>query len=1105
MKRLLPLLLMVAMTLGLASVAFAQGSTTATLAGRILNDAGAPMQGATVVAIHTPTGSKYGSVVNQDGYFRLPYLQVGGPYTVSVTYVGYADNVQEGIYLGLGQTFRQNFTMREEAVTMDAITITSQTGDIFDGNRTGAQTKLGTKEIDVLPSVTRDFLQDYVRLDPRTAPASRESANSGGISVAGTNNRYNAIFIDGAVNNDVFGLANSGTNGGQAGITPISPDAIAQISVDIAPFDVKKGGFSGAGINAVTRSGTNTLEGSAYYFFRNQNLSGRTPGELPDGVERTRLADFTAQTGGFRIGGPIKKDKLFFFFNAEVQRDQEPKPFDFVDYQGRATEADFTRLENFLQSEYGYDAGGYRNNTSTRNGEKFLAKLNWNINDNHKLMLRHSYVRGVERDANRSDNQNVFFFNTGVLFPSTTNSTALELKSTFGDNLFNDLIIGATTVRDDRDVLGDSPFPQVQAFDDNAIIYFGTDNFSYSNIVFQDVFTLTNNLTLTKGRHTFTVGTHNEFFNIQNLFTIFSTPRYQYFNDVDDQGNITRTGLEKFLDGDPGDIFLFGHEQPTTPGDASQIRFGDEAENLGPTFSALQMAFYAQDEIEVSDQFKLTIGLRADIPVFLEDPPLDNTAFNSETIPLIENAGYDLEGAQASKAPGTQILWAPRIGFNLDVTGDQTTQIRGGVGVFTSRVPWVWPGGMFIRNGLNSSFSFRAGFIGNMPEFTPNQDEWRNFANLGSPSGDVDLFAEDFRYPQVLRTSLAIDQKLPGDFIFTAEGIFSRNLNDINIQNVNLKPSTGNLSGTGDTRPTFNFEDRLDPTYERITYVSNTNLGYTYNVTAQLQKPFAKDWTANIAYSYTDAVGLFDGFGFINSTNWRENQSIMGRNSAAANMETTRTIFASGSRISAFLAKRFEYGNAATTVSIFYNGQDGQRYSYVYGNGAALTNEDDQQNVTLMYVPANQDDIVFADPATADAQWAALDAFISADDYLNSRRGEYAERNKLRTPFEHTIDMKLVQDVWIENNGTRHNLQITFDVFNVANLLNSAWGARNFVGNRGNFALLRFVDFEEDGMGNPTTVPTFAFDAPQSNPWTLLNSGLRSGRWASQLGIRYSF
>ncbi len=441
------------------------------------------------------------------------------------------------------------------------------------------------------------------------------------------------------------------------------------------------------------------------------------------------------------------------------------------EYEGEATAADLNNLVNFVNDEFGYEPGGYLNNVGTRNSDKVIAKIDWNINQNHKLSARHSYVFGETTRLNRPSSRNIFFFNTGNAFPTTTNSFALELKSNFGNSFSNNFTFGLTTVRDDRDLLG-QPFPKVEITDGDGTIHVGTDNFSYSNVVFQDVYTLTNNFNWYKGRHTFTFGTHNEFFEIENLFTIFSTPRYFY----DD--------LASFTGGGPG-FALFGHEQ-LAPGQ-SEIRLGDDASNLGPTFNAMQLAFYVQDEIQLNSNLKLTAGLRADIPIFLEDPPLNNTEFNTTTVPLIENA-YDLQGARASQTPKTQVLWSPRVGFNWDVKGDKTTQLRGGLGVFTSRVPWVWPGGMFIRNGLNSSF------VGTFGPFYATPEEWRdNLANTSAgPSGDVDLFVEDFKYPQVFRTNIAIDQALPFGLVGSAEFMYTKTLNNISVKNVNLREPVDN-------------------------------------------------------------------------------------------------------------------------------------------------------------------------------------------------------------------------------------------------------------------------------------------------------------------------
>ena len=1107
MKTSLRILTLFLCSLGAVSSVRAQGTTTASMNGQVIDNNGEPVVGATVQAIHEPSGSQYVSATSESGYFRIPNMRVGGPYTVETSFVGYESVVKNDIFLDLGQTYNLDVTMRESVTELADVVVSA--GGLIDGNQTGAQTNVGREEIMTLPTVERN-LNDFTRLTPQA------NITQGGISIAGVNNRFNAIYIDGAVNNDVFGLAGSGTNGGQAGISPISLDALEQIQVVVAPYDVTLGGFAGGGINAVTRSGKNFFEGSAYYYFRNETLAGKTPGDdIPD-EDRTRLAPFSVHTYGARLGGPIIQDKLFFFANVELLREEEPFPFIAQEYEGEATAADLNQLADFVRTEYGYEPGGYLNNTGTRNSNKVIAKIDWNINQNHKLSARHSYVFGETTRLNRPSSRNVFFFNTGNIFPTTTNSSALELKSSFGNSFSNNLILGYTRVRDDRDILG-QPFPRVVIDDGPAEINIGTDNFSYSNVVFQDVYTLTNNFNWYKGRHTFTFGTHNEFFEIENLFTIFSTPRYSYGS------------INSFLNGDQGFV-LFGHEQ-LAPGQ-SDIRLGDEASNLGPTFNAMQLAFYAQDEMQVNSGLKLTLGLRADIPVFLEDPPLNNTAFNRETVPLLEQF-YDLEGARASQAPATQLLWSPRAGFNWDVKGDKTTQLRGGLGIFTSRVPWVWPGGMFIRNGLNSSLY---GSFLRTPDVDPETpfadpfyatpEEWReNLYNGFSPSGDVDLFVEDFKYPQVFRTNVAVDQALPFGLVGTAEFMYTKTLNNIDVKNANLRPAVGTLEGA-DNRPIFDVGDEIDPTYSFISLVDNTNEGYTWNTTLKVERPMTEGLGFTLAYSFTRAESLFDGRGFINATNWRNTFSLNGRN----NPMVGRSTFDVGSRLIGALSYRKEYaGFMATTVSLFYNGQSGEPFSYVYRGGDAIVNEDNQDyERALIYVPANASEITFGEnrqvgedaegnpilagvPFSEEEQQAIyqeFNAYVEGDDYLSGRRGQYAEQNRSRAPFSSVFDLKLLQDFYITAaNGRRHTLQLSLDIFNVSNLVgnwfNQSWGERYFVGssdNRYTFELLQFEGFEEG-----TRRPVYSFNEP-GDPWDIApQPGAEGSRWSAQVGVRYSF
>lgn len=1047
--------------------ASSQGSTSSRINGQVVST-GESLIGATVLATHEPTGFQYGTNTNLEGYFTLNNVNVGGPYTISITYVGYEEQTISNVFLALGQTETFNVKLSESSVTLDEIVVTA--GGLFDGNRTGSETKVTEEQIAALPSTDRG-LNDFVRVTPQADIAN----GGGGISFSGVNNRFNSIFVDGAVNNDVFGLANSGTNGGQLGISPFSPDAIEQIQVVLAPYDVTLGGFAGGGINAVTRSGTNCWDGSAYYFFRNENLSGKTPTDDPNAT-RTKLASFTAKTYGARLGGPLIKDKLFFFTNVEIQRDETPRPFIQSEYIGDSGATELNAIRQKLMNDFGYDPGGYEDNRSVINGEKVLVKLDYNLNDKHKLTARHSYVKGTGNRRNSPGVNRVLFENVADFFPTTTNSSAIELKSILGDNVSNNLIIGRTTVRDDRDIVGD-PFPQIIMPDGAGTVIVGTDNFSYSNIVNQDIFTITNNFNLFKGKHNWTFGTHNEFFKVENLFTIFSTPRYEYFFD----------GVNRFLAGENADISLFGHEQ-ASGGD--QIRLGDAAENLGPAFNAMQLAFYGQDEIQVNKDLKVTVGLRLDIPVFTDDPPLDNTAFNTTTIPILESAGWDLKGARASQAPSTSLMFSPRIGFNYDVSGNKTTQLRGGLGVFTSRVPWVWPGGMFIRNGLNSAFN--VGFGVGQQEILGTPSEWlANLTSDDSPTGDVDLFTENFKYPQIFRGSLAMDKRLPGGWDGTFEATYTKTLNNMDVKQINISPnSIGSLPGA-DNRPVIDFETKLDPTYTNITLVDNTSKGYTINFTAQLSKQFSSNTYFNAAYSYTDAKSLLDGRGFINNSNWESILSVQGNN----NPSVVRSTYATGSRITAFLNHYFDwFDNAATSISLFYTGQSGQPYSFVYNNLISdISNGAGSSD--LIYVPASQSEINLVDiegGQTAAQQWNDLDAFIQNDSYLNSRRGDYVEPNQSRTPFTHVVDLKLAQDIMVSG----HKFQLTFDVFNFTNMISSGWG-RIYSSGGNTFSLIQ-TNRNDEG------VVEYNFRDP-GDPWSIIQSGTYSARWNAQVGVRYSF
>lgn len=1056
--------------LAIGFVSYGQGVTTASLNGRITDSSGQALPGATIVAVHVPTGSQYGNISDADGYYRIPNMNVGGPYTVTISFVGYQDYKKSGIHLSLGQKYKMSQTMSESMSELAEIVITAD--EIFDGNRTGAETNLSTDQILAAPTVGRS-LGDFARFEP-TARIS-EGSDGFEISIAGMNNRLNAIYIDGAVNNDVFGLAGSGTNGGQTGVSPYPIDAIAQFNISVAPFDIRQSGFAGGSINAVTRSGTNEFSGSAYYFFRNQNMTGLTPAEDYDGLDREKLADYSANTYGVRVGGPIVKDKVFFFFNAEIQRDETPQPFDFNNYTGDASQAEINSLVTKLKG-YGYDPGEYLNNTAFLNSDKIIGKLDFNLGKNHKLTVRHSFVSSENVEARRSSTSSIQFLNGSEYFVSKTNSTAIELKSNF-DKMSNNLILGRTSVRDDRDPSNGVEFPSVEISDGNGRIVFGAEPFSTANLLNQDITTITNNFEIYKGKHTFLIGANLEFNKTKNLFIAYN---YGWYFPAT---------LNDFMTDQPTDFFQRNYSKLDNV-------VGDESA-AGVEFKSQLMGIYLQDDYIVNDKLKVTLGLRVDMQLFDDTP--ENVDFNTNTIPLIEAAGYDLKGAKTGEFIKPQAMFAPRISFNYDLKGDQTTQLRGGFGIFTSRVPLVWPGGAYNNNGIGQGYTRSFGSDVFEPDINA-QPPGPIDPNNPLPSGSIDLFASEFKIPQVFKTNLAIDQKLPGGVIASFDAIYTKFLNNIYYESINLQPSYGNLDQPTDQRPLFDRGDLVDGNYGKISLASNTSKGYAYNFSLLLRKSFESGVNTTLSYSYGDSYSIYDGTSSQNISQWRYNQTVSDRNVIT---DVRRSQFAAGNRVLGTIGYRKEYGNhLASQITLIYEGRSGNPYSFLIGGGDAMVNAD-SRTPELVFIPKSNADL----PGMPAADYAALDAFISQDKYLNDHRGEYADRYQHRTPWENIFDLKFMQDFYISTgDGKRNSFQVSVDILNIGNLLNKAWGKQYSRGDsRFDYALYRFEGFND--VANPER-PEYSFTAfEEDKPYynNLDDSGLRSSRWQMQVGLRYIF
>lgn len=1060
----------------------AQGVTTSSMNGLVVDAQGEALIGANVMAKHTPTGSTYGAVTDIFGNYRIPNMKVGGPYTLEVSYIGYATLTRENISLRLGEAQRVNITMQEDGVLLEELVVIATAGTT--GENSGTSTQISTESIEKMPTLNRD-LSDYTRLTPQASTA------GSGTSFGGINNRFNAIYVDGAVNNDVFGLADSGTNGGQTGTSPFSIDIIDQIQVVLSPYDVTYGGFAGGGINAVTKSGTNDYKGTAYLFWQNENLVGKTNGELADrnNADREKVADFTQTTYGASLGGPIVKDKIFFFANAELQNDVTPAPFDIATYSGvnsaRAQQADLENLRSTLINDYGYDPGSFQDTEDALEGVKLFGKLDFNLNQDHKLTLRHQYTKAEQFNRNAGRSNQINFSNNGVFFPSTTNSSALELNSTFGTKMSNNLILGYTSVKDDRGPLGD-PFPYVIIFDeDGGSIRFGSEQFSTANLLEQSIFTITDNFKIYSGKHTFTIGTHNEFYDIKNIFMAYNYGEYE-FNSLDD-----------FLNGAPASDYQRVYSLVDG--------ISGDGTSAAAEFNAMQIGVYGQDEIAINEKFTLTAGLRIDVPILTSDPA-EAPRFNSEVLPRLYASYPEFEGeVEAGKAPDGQIMLSPRVGFDYKL--NQKSKLRGGVGIFTSRIPFVWPGAMYNTNGLTSTYI--GGFAIDEILFRPDIQNQYTYDDPTIPSGDMNLFTKDFKYPQVLRGNLGFDTKLGDGWNTSLEVSYTKTLNNVRYTNINTsRVVEGRLTGSGDDRPIYESAEIDEDDFTAVYLASNTNEGYAYNITASISKRLIEGFNFSLAYNYNDSYSLFEGTSSQNSSQWRGAVNINGRNDAAFG----RSDFALGHRVIGAMDYTLNWAeNVSTTISLFFNGQSGLPLSYVIGGNSGGRNLNNERGSisryrSLIYVPADENDINLIDytngteTVTAASQWASLNEFIEDDPHLSERRGDYAEKNGGRAPWANIFDLAVRQDLGIDVGGKVHKIQLSFDIFNFANLLNKDWGTRyNIPGDFNNYELLNFEGFEADG-----TTPQYTYRQTETGTENYDVSDLAS-RWRARLGVRYIF
>lgn len=1050
--------------------------TTSIISGKVADPAGQAIPGVTVVVLNTATGTKNGTQTNSDGRYIVPNLNPGGPYTVTVSFIGYKKEVKENVNLALGST-NFNFKLQEESTALSEIVVTGNTG-----SKTGG-TKIGQEQIKSIPSLSRS-LQDLTKVTP-------QSNNN---SFLGTNYRYNNVTVDGAINNDAIGFSpslggqssTSGQPGSSTRTNPVSLDAIQDVQVLLAPFDVKVGNFLGGSVNAVTRSGTNEVHGSIYGYGRNASMIGKN--NAGDGSKLP--SDFHEYQAGARVGFPIIKNKLFFFTNEEITRRVDPVILaaGSADGGGVLTEKDAADITAVMKT-YGVDIGTAGNTSIYSNSNKFFNRLDWHINDKHQLSLRNNTITSEATNLER-DQQNFRF--KGIDFKQVNNqsSTVAELKSNFNSTLSNSLILGYSSVHDYRDPLSDPATPQIQIKGRTAgsTIFLGTDREASIFNMKQKTFEVTDNVTIFKGNHTITVGTHNEFYNIT----------YGFVNSWN--GRIDYNSVDSFLANMPSRVR--GNYNY-----ANNSRDNIMA-NPPAQFKVNLLSLYGQDEIQLSDRFKITPGIRLDYTGIPNKQPLSDKTTKAPVDPNYGNTYTYTKPQDIKNSFLNNVQISPRLGFNYDIKGDNSLVLRGGTGLFTGRIPFAWLGYAYYNNGVTygayDQRSTKPFVNGPIPAAKPSANGIADFAaqngakvNDASGATQVDMIDNNFKMPQVWRSSLALEYNTRDQWKFSIEGIYTKVIKDLMFQQINLADNpTYYAYDVNKQQPVWSGA-KINPLYTNAYLLSNTDKGYRYSITAQVSKSFPFGLSFMAAYTYGQAKDITNGIRNSMESNWQLNQALNPNNPALAysNFDIRNRIVATVNYKHGWDAKNKWVSN----FSLFFNTSSGLPYTYGFVNA---TVQGTPQQVSLAYIPKDVADATnfFADAGGKTAVQQATDfmTYINSDKYLSGRKGQFTERNGGRTPWNTQADFRFSQDFNFKAGKSMHTLTLTYDIVNVTNLLNKEWGIQYFSPNTFN------------SMASVGATPT----GKVVNNYPILkleNSGspyskdFFGSRHQMQLGLRYSF
>jgi Carboxypeptidase regulatory-like domain len=1053
MKKVTQQLTLLVAFLLLATISFAQ-VTTSSMQGNVQDSKGEALVGATVVALHTSTGTRYTASTNSDGRFVLPNLRVGGPYTVTTSYIGFSADEMQDVFLTLAQKLNLKIVMKEGSTALNEVVVSGARDAILNGQRTGASTTINNEQLSVLPTISRSASDIY-----RLTPSSGE-----GNSFMGRNGQFNNFSLNGTIFNNPFGL-DAATPGGQTDAQPVSLDAIDQIQVSLAPYDVSQAGFTGAAINSVTKSGTNEFKGTAYGFFRNNNMVGQKVKGTENKVPTLNQGQY-----GFSFGGPLVKDKLFFFVNAEIERRGDLGTAGWVANRGqtganvsRVAASDFDKVAAALKT-FGYDPGAYEGFTLQTNNNKAIARLDYNINDKHKFYVVYNWLDAYkEKPAHPSaigrrgpDFTTMQFQNAGYRINNVIHSGIAELQSTFSSKISNKLQFGMTGFRDARDP-NSTPFPTVNINKDGVrYIVAGHEPFSINNTLKQDVLQFNDNLNIYLNKHTLTVGGSFEKFQFDNSFNLGA------------YAGVFGPGYASV------DAFLTATQDGTFKKDVDAAKATFETKNKAGVgvkdgwalaeFNVGQASLYVQDEFQVTNNATVTVGVRMDKPLYFdtqdkirENISADRNCCYDPTIKYFNPAGQ-VTTLDHTQLPSSKPLFSPRLGFNWDVRGDRSLQLRGGSGLFTGRFPFVWVGNQVA----NPNFFFYC-------TTDPN-----------------------FKFPQVWRSNIGYDQKFGAGWVLSADVIYTKDVNAVMIRNYGAGTPSAKLQGA-DTRPIYANTDRAQvfgaPTNAYV--FSNTNVGSSFNTTVQLQRNWDKTFYTSLAYNFGNAKDASSISAEISSDAFDRNPAYGNINQAVL----ANSLYGNLHRVVGNVWKKFNYadGKLGTTVSVFFQYVKGGRYSYTYSGDI---NNDGSPTNDLIFIPtdAQIDQMAFSGTQTEQtAQRTALKAYIAQDAYLGDNRGQVSGKYVTLSPWFNNWDVRILQDLNLKVAGKTNTLQLSFDILNAGNLISSNWGVRQTPANT------QPIGVSVDAAGKPT----YSFDTNLKS--TFLADPSFLSRWQMQVGLRYRF